>query len=64
MPWARGEDNAAAKLTAEQVRAIRRDTRSCKVVGAEYGICEAQVSRIRRRIHWKEVPDDPVGTPE
>ena len=58
MPWARGEDNAAAKLTAEQVRAIRRDTRSCKVVGAEYGLSQAQVSRIRRRVHWKDVPDE------
>lgn len=58
MPWGRGEGNSQAKLTAEQVRAIRKDPRSCKMVGDEYGLSMAQVSRIRRRVHWKDVPDE------
>lgn len=58
MAWQKGEDNSQAKLTVEQVRAIRRDTRSCKVIGAQYGLSVAQVSRIRRRVYWKEVSDD------
>ena len=59
MPWGKCEGNSQAKLTAEQVRAIRKDTRACKVVGAEYGLSQAQVSRIRRRVHWKDLPDEP-----
>jgi hypothetical protein len=64
MPWNKGEANSQAKLTEDQVRAIRRDTRACKVVGSDYGLSQAQVSRIRRRLHWKEVPDEPVGNSE
>ena len=58
MPWNKGEKNSQAKLTAKQVRAIRKDTRPCKVVGDDYGLSQAQVSRIRRRVHWKDVPDE------
>ena len=50
MAWAKGEDNAAAKLTAADVRAIRRDTGSLKVMALKYGISEAHVWRIRNRI--------------
>ena len=58
MPWGKGEGNSQAKLTPAQVRAIRKDTRACKVVGNEYGLSQAQVSRIRRRVQWKDLPDE------
>lgn len=58
MAWAKGEDNAAAKLTAADVRAIRRDTGSLKVMALKYGISEAHVWRIRNRIKWRHLSDD------
>lgn len=58
MAWAKGEDNAAAKLTEEQVRAIRRDTRSNKAVAYEYGVTPVHIWRIRNRIKWAHVPEE------
>lgn len=52
MPWAKGEANKQAKLTEEQVLAIRRDTRTLKEVAYEYSVSPAQVWRIRNRIKW------------
>lgn len=58
MSAGKGESNSQAKLTVEQVRAIRRDTRPLKVMALKYGISEAHVWRIRNRIRWKELPDE------
>jgi len=44
----RGEQKSSAKLTAEQARAIRADTRSARTIGAEYGISHTTVLTIRR----------------
>lgn len=57
----KGEANKAAKVTAEDVRAIRRDTRPCKVVGDQYGLSPAQVSRIRNGTRWGHLLDEPAG---
>lgn len=45
--------NPAAKLTDEQVAAIREDTRSQYKIAAEYGIAQGHVSRIKRSIQRK-----------
>lgn len=51
----RGERTRSAKLTAEQVLAIRSDTRSITVIGAAYGIAHQNVSMIKRRKAWRHI---------
>ncbi len=52
----RGERCAAAKLTTEQVLAIRADTRLQREIAAEYGIRDSAVSRIKTRKRWAHIP--------
>jgi hypothetical protein len=49
---ARGERVNKSKLTEAQVLAIRADTRTQKVIAADYGIARANVSLIRHRKRW------------
>ena len=53
--YVQGEKNGMAKLTAEEVRAIRDATGFYKDIGLRFGISPAQVGRIQRRILWKHV---------
>jgi DNA invertase Pin-like site-specific DNA recombinase len=53
----RGEEVASAKLTADDVRAIRRDERTRAEIAAQYGISKATVSSIWARRTWKHVED-------
>lgn len=51
---ARDERAARTKLAPADVRAIRADTRTCRLIAADYGVRENTVSRIRagtRRAH-------------
>jgi hypothetical protein len=50
-----GEEHGMAKLTADQVRAIRRDTRLHREIAADYGINFRSVSRIKLRGNWKHI---------
>lgn len=50
--WHRGEGNPRAKLSAEQVDAIRSGPRKTKVVAEEYGVDRTTVQRIRRGSLW------------
>jgi hypothetical protein len=50
-----GEAKHDARLTEEQVRAIKRDPRASRVVGAEYGVSHTAVLRIRRGERWRRV---------
>ena len=50
-----GETNAQAKLTEDQVRAIRADTRTQMVIAKDYGMTFQQISRIKNRTRWKHV---------
>ncbi len=43
------------KLTENQVRAIRVDARSYSKISAEYGLCLATISEIKRRLIWKHI---------
>jgi hypothetical protein len=53
----RGERNGSARLTADQVLAIRADPRRRKIVAAEHGISHVQVGFIQRRQAWSHVPE-------
>lgn len=48
-----GADNGRAKLTVDQVSAIRSDKRGKRAIAPEYGISPAQVQRIRNGEQWK-----------
>lgn len=51
----RGERNTKARLTTEQVRAIRVDRRTQSATATDYGISQAHVSRIKLRESWQHV---------
>lgn len=48
----RGEQCAAAKLTEQQVAAIRLDPRLQREIAAEYGVRENTISRIKSGKRW------------
>lgn len=52
---ARGEKTAKAKLTSDQVRMIREDTRGHKPVAIEFGVARSLVQRIRQGKGWNHV---------
>ena len=47
-----GEKHPHSKLTTEQVRAIRKDTRSTAQIGAEYGVSRQTVRDILAGRTW------------
>lgn len=51
----RGERCGHSKLTEDQVRAIRVDTRTQRVIAAEYGISQSNVGLIKTRKNWKHI---------
>lgn len=50
-----GEHRPDAKLTENQVRDIRMDTRPYKQIALDYGICPQNVERIKNRKSWRHV---------
>lgn len=48
----RGERCGTAKLTLEQVRAIRADTRKQQEIADQYGVTNGTVSRIKAGVRW------------
>ncbi len=54
-----GMDRSHTVLTDDQVRAIRKDTRFQRDIAADYGIQQAQISRIKTGIRRQHVDDDP-----
>lgn len=56
--WWTGERNVRAKITADDVRAIRReycDGLSLRVLGRKYGIAHTAVHSILTRKNWSHV---------
>jgi hypothetical protein len=51
----RGEGNAKAKLTEQQVIAIRQDTRSQCAIARHYSVGQALIWKIKNRILWRHV---------
>lgn len=50
--WAAGSGNPKAKLTPEQVMAIRADRRPTREIVASYGVARTTVQRIRSGALW------------
>lgn len=48
----RGSDQNGAKLTEDQVMAIRASTLSNRLTGIQFGVSPAQVSRIKNNQRW------------
>lgn len=48
----KGEKIGASKLTADQVEAIRADTRVQRVIAEEYGVAQTLISQIKLRKIW------------
>lgn len=48
----RGEKCGTAKLTLEQVRAIRKDNRLQRIIAADYGVKDNTISRIKSGKRW------------
>ena len=53
----KGVDNYSAKLTEDQVRAIRKDRRPGTKVAHEYGVSKTTFYRIKRKELWKHIKD-------
>lgn len=49
----RGERCGTAKLTLEQVRAIRKDDRLQKIIAKEYEVQQSLISRIKNGVRWQ-----------
>ncbi|KKN92451.1 hypothetical protein LCGC14_0209420 [marine sediment metagenome] len=52
---ARGVHNGKAKLTEAQVRSIRSDLRSLRVIAEDYEVFHTTIGCIKRRETWKHV---------
>ncbi|MHB8273075.1 HNH endonuclease [Bradyrhizobium sp.] len=50
-----GEKHWAARLSADDVRAIRADARTCEQIAKEYQVSFQQVARIKNRERWAHV---------
>ena len=51
----RGEKHGMAKLTEAQVKVIRNDNRSQRVIGKEYGVDASLIGLIKRRKCWTHI---------
>lgn len=50
-----GENHYDSRLTKIQVRKIRRDKRSHRVIAKDYGVAHSTIGRIKRRKIWRRV---------
>lgn len=51
----RGSAHGRAKLTEEDVRSIREDSRECGPLALVYGVSSATISLVKRRVTWRHV---------
>lgn len=51
----KGEEHHDAKLTADQVRAIRLDSRSQRVIAENYGVTQGAIAHIKTRRSWRHI---------
>ena len=45
------------KVTADQVRAIRKDPRKHHLIAEDYGLKRLAVWKIKHRLTWRQIPD-------
>lgn len=50
-----GEDHPHSRLTEDQVRKIREDSRTQAVIAKDYGVGQMTISRIKTNTTWKHV---------
>jgi len=48
-----GEQHGNTPLTTAQVLSIRADTRTQRLIAADYGVCQMTISNIKRGATWK-----------
>lgn len=60
----RGEQNPAAKITADDVRDIRASKAPYPVLSAKYGLTRCHISDIRRGAAWRHIPAAAPASPE
>lgn len=51
----KGSRHGKARLTEDDIRAIRLDTRTRKVIAKDYGVGPSQITRIKLRERWSHV---------
>lgn len=51
----RGEAHKQSKLTEQQVRNIRRDSRAQRLIAADHGVTQSLVSQVRSGRIWKHI---------
>lgn len=51
----KGERNPQAKLTVEQVKAIRVDERSSRLVALDYDVSDRHIRKVRANVAWTHV---------
>lgn len=56
----RGSNHAKAKLTEEAVRRIRADSRSQRLIAADYGVAQSLISQVRSGKIWGHVQEEPA----
>lgn len=54
-----GVNHWKSKLTEDQVREIRSSNLGLSELGRKYGVSPQAIQKIRKRITWKEVDDQP-----
>lgn len=47
-----GSSNPQAKLSSDQIKAIRDDARKQSLIAVDYGVSQSQVSRIKTHARW------------
>ena len=52
---------ATAKLSAEQVLLIRKDTRSQDIIAKEFGVTGGAICRVRKRQSYTHIPEESVS---
>ncbi len=52
---ARGEHHGCAKLTKNDVRTIRFDSRSMRTIAADYNVSHVTINRIKTRQSWAHI---------
>ena len=53
----RGENSGMAKLTREDVFAIRRDKRVSRVIAIDYGVASSAIRRVKNGLRWSSVQE-------
>lgn len=56
-PNVKGENHGRSKLTAEQVRRIRKDNRTQQAIANDYHIDRRYVGTLKSRITWRHIED-------